>query len=47
MFYNYLTNGAPHKHINIKQFLKKFTLLWPKRKEEENEDNLENVQETT
>lgn len=24
MFYNYLSEGAPLQHINIKQFLKRF-----------------------
>lgn len=32
MFYHFLSDGAPLMHINIKTFLKKFAIIWPKKK---------------
>ena len=39
MIYNYLSDGAPLIHINIKIFIKKFFSFWPKKKDEEEEEN--------
>ena len=40
MLYNFLSDGAPLMHINVKTFLKKFAIIWPKKKsnQEEGED---------
>ena len=41
MFYNFLSDGAPLMNINIKVFIKKFTIMWlvrEKVEEEEEED---------
>ncbi len=38
MFYNFLADGASLMHINVKTFLRKFAIIWPKRKVTEEED---------
>jgi hypothetical protein len=40
MLYRYLSEGAALVHINIKTFLRRFAIFWPKKKlpvEEEEE----------
>ena len=39
MFYNYLSDGAILMHISIKSVLKKFMIIWPKKKVPEEEDD--------
>ena len=41
MFYNYLSDNIPQRHIPIKRFLKKFMIFWPVRKDPEEEENEE------
>lgn len=46
MLYNFLSDGAPLMHINVKTFLKKFAILWPKKKAnlDETEDEVHKKQ---
>jgi|LauGreDrversion4_2_1035121.scaffolds.fasta_scaffold67950_2 hypothetical protein len=41
MFYNYLSDNIPSRHIKIKRFLTKFNIFWPVRKDPEEEGNEE------
>jgi hypothetical protein len=41
MFYNFLSDNIPQRHIPIKRFLKKFMIFWPVRKDPEEEENEE------
>ena len=38
MFYRYLSEGAALVHINIKTFLRRFAIFWPKKKQPVDEE---------
>ena len=41
MFYNFLADNIPQRHIPLKLFLKKFMIFWPVRRDPEEEEHEE------